>query len=133
MGQYVEPIFAMRLIEDHPEHSGYLPKERIFDVAILIDALRRIDDGDTVIDPAIISRLVGNRRRHGPLADLTREQEVLSMIADGLSNRAIAQRIYLSERTVEAHVTQIFRKLGPHHDRDVRTPPAARATTSCNC
>lgn len=112
LSQYVEPVFALRLIEDHPERSGYLLKERVFDVAILVDALRRIDEGDTVIDPTIVSRLVGSQRRRGPLASLTpREQEVLSMIAEGLSNRAIADRIFLSERTVEAHVTQIFLKL----------------------
>ena len=99
-------------IEDHPERCGYLLKERVFDVAILVDALRRIDDGDTVIDPTIVSRLVGRRHRQGPLAALTpREQEVLAMVAEGLSNRAIADRIHLSERTVEAHVTQIFLKL----------------------
>ena len=112
LSQYVEPVFAMRLIEDHPERSGYLLKERVFDIAILIDALRRIAEGDTVIDPTIVSRLVGNQHRRGPLAALTaREQEVLAMIAEGLSNRAIADRLYLSERTVEAHVTQIFLKL----------------------
>ena len=112
LSQYLEPVFAMRLIEDHPERSGYLLKERVFDVAILLDALRRIDEGDTVVDPTIISRLVGSQHRHGPFATLTpREQEVLAMIAEGLSNRAIADRIHLSERTVEAHVTQIFQKL----------------------
>ena len=112
LSQYVEPVFAMRLIEDHPERSGYLLKERVFDIAILIDALRRIAEGDTVIDPTIVSRLVGNQHRRGALAALTaREQEVLAMIAEGLSNRAIANRLYLSERTVEAHVTQIFLNL----------------------
>jgi DNA-binding NarL/FixJ family response regulator len=112
LSQYVEPVFAMRLIEDHPERSGYLLKERVFDIAILVDALRRIAEGDTVIDPTIVSRLVGNQHRRGALAALTaREQEVLAMIAEGLSNRAIADRLHLSERTVEAHVTQIFLKL----------------------
>jgi DNA-binding NarL/FixJ family response regulator len=112
LSQYIEPVFAMRLIEDHPARSGYLLKERVFDIAILIDALRRIAEGDTVIDPTIVSRLVGNQHRRGALAALTaREQEVLAMIAEGLSNRAIADRLYLSERTVEAHVTQIFLKL----------------------
>jgi DNA-binding NarL/FixJ family response regulator len=112
LSQYVEPLFAMRLIEDHPERCGYLLKERVFDVAILVDALRRVADGDTVIDPTIVSQLVGSKHRHGPLAALTpREQEVLAMVAEGLSNRAIAGRIHLSERTVEAHVTQIFLKL----------------------
>ena len=112
LSQYVEPVFAMRLIEDHPERSGYLLKERVFDIAFLIDALRRIAEGDTVIDPTIVSRLVGNQHRRGALAALTaREQEVLAMITEGLSNRAIAARLHLSERTVEAHVTQIFLKL----------------------
>jgi DNA-binding NarL/FixJ family response regulator len=84
----------------------------VFDGAILLDALRRIDDGDTVIDPTIVSRMIGRQRRQGPLALLTtREQEVLSLVAEGLTNRAIATRMILSERTVEAHVTQIFQKL----------------------
>jgi DNA-binding NarL/FixJ family response regulator len=112
LSQYVEPLFAMRLIEDNPERCGYLLKERVFDVAILVDALHRVAEGDTVIDPTIVSRLVGTAHRQGPLAALTRrEQEVLAMVAEGLSNRAIAARIHLSERTVEAHVTQIFLKL----------------------
>jgi DNA-binding NarL/FixJ family response regulator len=125
LSQFVEPLFAMRLIEDHPERCGYLLKERVFDVAILVDALRRVDDGDTVIDPTIVSQLVGSRRRKGPLGALTpREHEVLAMVAEGLSNRAIADRIHLSERTVEAHVTQIFQKLNlpdtPGHHRRVQ-------------
>ena len=112
LSQYIESNYAMRLIEDQPERVGYILKERVFDGAILIDALRRIDDGDTVIDPSIISRMIGRQRRQGPLATLTaREQEVLSLVAEGLTNRAIAARINLSERTVEAHVTQIFQKL----------------------
>jgi DNA-binding NarL/FixJ family response regulator len=70
-------------------------------------------DGETVIDPTIVSRLVGRRRRRGPLADLSqRERQVLELIAEGMSNRAIATRLYVTERTVEAHVTQIFQKLG---------------------
>jgi len=112
LSQYVEPSYAMRLIEDHPERVGYLLKDRIFDVAILVDALRRIGDGETVIDPTIVSRLVGRRRRDDPLAELTeREREVLSLIAEGLSNRALAERLFVTERTVEAHVKQIFQKL----------------------
>jgi DNA-binding NarL/FixJ family response regulator len=77
----------------------------------VVDALRRIVDGETVIDPTIVSRLVGRRRRQDPLAVLTeREREVLGLIAEGMSNRAIAARLYVTERTVEAHVTQIFQK-----------------------
>jgi DNA-binding NarL/FixJ family response regulator len=112
LSQYIEPSYAMRLIEDQPERVGYILKERVFDGAILVDAVRRIADGDTVIDPTIVSRMIGRQRREGPLASLTvREREVLSLVAEGLSNRAIATRVFLSERTVEAHVTQIFQKL----------------------
>ena len=102
----------MRLLQEHPERVGYLLKERIFDVAILVDALRRIAEGETVIDPTIVSRLVGRRRREDPLTDLTeRERQVLGLVAEGLSNRAIAARLFVTERTVEAHVKQIFLKL----------------------
>jgi DNA-binding NarL/FixJ family response regulator len=112
LSQYVEPTYAMRLLEEHPERVGYLLKERVFDVAILVDALRRIADGETVIDPTIVSRLVRRQRREDPLAELTeREGEVLGLIAEGLSNKAIARRIFVTERTVEAHIKQIFLKL----------------------
>ena len=113
LSQYVEPSYAMRLIEDAPERVGYLLKERVFDIATVVDALRRIVEGETVIDPTIVSRLVGRRRREDPLSDLTeREREVLGLVAEGMSNRAIAARLSITERTVEAHVTQIFMKLG---------------------
>jgi len=113
LSQYVEPSYAMRLLEEHPERVAYLLKERVFDVAVLIDALRRIVEGETVIDPTIVSRLVGRRRREDPLAALTeREREVLTLIAEGLSNKAIAGRLFVTERTVEAHSKQIFLKLG---------------------
>jgi DNA-binding NarL/FixJ family response regulator len=112
LSQYVEPSYAMRLIQEQPERVGYLLKERVFDIATVIDALRRIVDGETVIDPTIVSRLVGRRRRQDPLAGLSeREREVLGLVAEGMSNRAIAARLYVTERTVEAHVTQIFQKL----------------------
>ena len=112
LSHYVEPSYALRLLEEHPERVGYLIKERVFDGAILIDALRRITDGETVVDPTIVSRLVGRRRRADPLAELTRrEREVLSLVAEGLSNGAIAARLFVTPRTVEAHVKQIFLKL----------------------
>jgi DNA-binding NarL/FixJ family response regulator len=112
LSQYVEPSYATRLIEELPERVGYLLKSRVFDVAILVDALRRIADGETVIDPTIVSRLVGRRRRQDPLAELTeREREVLGLVAEGLSNKAIAARLFVTQRTVEAHVKQIFLKL----------------------
>jgi DNA-binding NarL/FixJ family response regulator len=119
LSQYVEPSYALRLLEDHPERVGYLLKERVLDVAILIDALRRITDGETVVDPTIVSRLVGRRRRDDPVATLTgREREVLALIAEGLSNKAIAARLFVTERTVEAHSKQIFMKLGLNTNAD---------------
>jgi len=112
LSQYVEPSYALRLLQEQPERVGYLLKERVFDIATVVDALRRIVDGETVIDPTIVSRLVGRRRRQDPLAELSeREREVLGLVAEGMSNRAIAARLYVTERTVEAHVTQIFHKL----------------------
>jgi DNA-binding NarL/FixJ family response regulator len=112
LSHYVEPRYAIRLLEEHPGRVGYLLKERVFDVAILIDALRRIGDGETVVDPTIVARLLGRQRREDPLAELTdREREVLGLLAEGLSNRAIAARLFVTERTVEAHVKQIFMKL----------------------
>jgi DNA-binding NarL/FixJ family response regulator len=112
LSEYVEPAYAMRLLQEHPERVGYLLKERVFDIATVVDALRRITDGETVIDPTIVSRLVGRRRRVNPLASLSdREREVLGLIAEGMSNRAIAARLFVTEQTVEAHVTQIFQKL----------------------
>ena len=113
LSHYVEPSYALRLLEDHPERVGYLLKERVFDVALLVDALGRLADGETVIDPTIVARLVGRRRRVDPLAELTdREREVLGLLAEGLSNRAIGERLVITDRTVEAHVKQIFLKLG---------------------
>jgi DNA-binding NarL/FixJ family response regulator len=112
LSEYIEPSYAMRLLDEHPERVGYLLKERVFDVALLVDALRRLDDGETVVDPTIVSRLVGRRRRQDPLEELTpREREALELVAEGLSNKAIAARLVVTERTVEAHVKQIFMKL----------------------
>ena len=119
LSQYVEPSYAMRLIEDQPGRVGYLLKDRVFDIATVVDALRRIVDGETVIDPTIISRLVRRHRRNDPLTRLTeREREVLGLIAEGMSNRAIAARLFITERTVEAHSTQIFLKLGLSESAD---------------
>ena len=113
LSQYIEPSYAMRLIQDHPERVGYLLKERVFDAALLVDALRRIAEGECVIDPTIVARLVGRQRREDPLSGLTdREREVLGLVAEGLSNVAIANRLFVTERTVEAHTKQVFEKLG---------------------
>ena len=133
LSHYVEPSYALRLLEEHPEQVGYLLKERVFDIAVLVDALRRITDGETVVDPTIVSRLVGRRRREDPLGELTpREREVLGLVAEGLSNRAIAARLFVTERTVEAHVKQIFLKLrlaaNPESHRRVRAVLAYLST-----
>jgi len=112
LSQYVDLAFALQLIEQHPERVGYLLKQRVFDVAILVDALRRITDGETVIDPTIVARLLGRNRPTGPLDELTaREREVLGLLAEGLSNQGIASRLFVTERTVEAHVKRVFAKL----------------------
>jgi DNA-binding NarL/FixJ family response regulator len=119
LSQYLEPNYAMRLLEEHPEKVGYLLKERLFHGAVLVDAVMRIHDGETVVDPTIVSSLFDRRRRHDPLATLSgREREVLSLVAEGLSNRATAAKLFVTERTVEAHVTQIFRKLDLHENPD---------------
>ena len=119
LSEYVEAGYAMRLIEELPERIGYLLKERVFDVAVLVDALRRLTEGETVIDPTIVSRLMGRRRRENPLAQLTgRELEVLGLIAEGMSNQAIAARLFVTDRTVEAHTTHIFSKLNLPESRD---------------
>ena len=113
LSQYVEPTYAVRLLNERPDGVGYLLKERVFDVAVLVDALRRLSDGETVIDPGIVSLLLGRRRPAQPLDDLSaREREVLALVAEGLSNQGIATRLVVSERTVEAHVTRTFSKLG---------------------
>jgi DNA-binding NarL/FixJ family response regulator len=118
LSQYVEPGFAMRLLEENPERSGYLLKERISDPAILVDALRRLAEGETVVDPTIVSRLLARRREADPVDELSdREREVLALVAEGLSNGEIGRRLFITERTVEAHVKQIFQKLAIGQER----------------
>ena len=113
LSSYVEPEYAVRLLEDHPGGIGYLLKDRVFDGVLLVDALRRLFDGETVIDPTIVSQVFDRRRRVDPLAALTlREREVLGLLAEGLSNSALAARLHVTQRTVEAHITAIFAKLG---------------------
>jgi DNA-binding NarL/FixJ family response regulator len=124
LSHYLEPHYAMRLLEEVPDRAGYLLKERVSDIAVLADALHRIDEGECVVDPTIVSRLVARKRERGPLDALTeREREVLALIAEGLSNTAIGERMFLSPKTVEAHISQIFMKLdlrpGPDQHRRV--------------
>ena len=112
LSHYLESVYAMRLLEAHPERVGYLLKERVSDIAVLADALRRIAEGESVLDPTIVTRLIDRPREHSPLADLTnRERQVLELIAEGRSNGAIGQQLFLSPKTVETHIRQIFQKL----------------------
>jgi len=113
LSHYVESRYAMRLLEEHPERSGYLLKERVSDLAVLVDALQRIDEGECVLDPTIVSRLVGRPREESELAELTeRERQVLALMAEGHSNDGICKKLFLSPKTVETHVRHILLKLG---------------------
>jgi DNA-binding NarL/FixJ family response regulator len=113
LSHYLESSYAVRLLEQHPERVGYLLKERVSDVAVLADALRRIAEGESVLDPTIVSRLVRRPRDPDPLSDLTeREREVLSLIAEGRSNHGIGAALFLSPKTVETYIGRIFMKLG---------------------
>jgi len=112
LSHHLDSRYAMRLLEEVPERAGYLLKERVSDIAVLADTLRRIDAGECVIDPTIVSRLVARKRERGPLNELTeRERQVLALVAEGHSNGAIGEKLFLSRKTVEAHITQIFLKL----------------------
>jgi len=119
LSHHVESAYAMRLLEEHSGGSGYLLKDRISDVAVLTDALGRLVDGESVVDPTIVSRLLKRTREPDPLAELTaREREVLTLIAEGRSNLAIGERLGLSPKTVETHIRAIFSKLGLEEARD---------------
>jgi len=113
LSHHLDSRYALRLIEQHPGGAGYLLKERVSDLAVLTDALRRLRDGECVIDPTIVARLLNRARPAGPLDELTpREREVLALMAEGRSNKGISDRLFLSPKTVEAHVKHIFMKLG---------------------
>jgi len=112
LSQYVETHHAMQLLEDGAGGVGYLLKDRVADVADVADAVRRVAGGGSVIDPEVVARLVGRRRVRSPVEELTdREREVLALMAEGRSNQAICQRLFLSPKTVEAHVRGIFTRL----------------------
>jgi len=123
LSQYVDARYATRLLAEHPGGIGYLLKDRISDIAVLIDALERICDGECVIDPTIVAALVKRPRSAEALGGLSsREREVLALMAEGRSNQGISQQLVLSGKTVESHVRQIFAKLdlpdtNDHHRR----------------
>jgi DNA-binding NarL/FixJ family response regulator len=112
LSQYVEPAYAMELLAESAEGVGYLLKDRIADVGEFADAVKRVADGGSALDPTIVSQLVGRRRGDDPIDHLTpREREVLGLMAEGRSNQGIAERLVVTERAVEKHVTSIFGKL----------------------
>ena len=118
LSQYVDEAYAFELLSDSTESTGYLLKDRVADVESFTDAVRRVADGGSALDPEVVSTLLGRRRRDDPFAALTpREREVLGLMAEGRTNAAMAGALGVSERAVEKHVTAIFSKLD--------LPPAA--------
>ena len=112
LSQYVEEHYVRQLLEDGAAGVGYLLKDRVADVDTFIRAVQRVSAGEAVLDPEVVAQMMGRRRPSGPLDRLTaREREVLEAMAEGLTNRTIAARLFLSERAVERHVTSIFDKL----------------------
>jgi len=112
LSQYVEATYAMELLAESAEGVGYLLKDRVSDVNEFADAVRRVGEGGSALDPTIVSQLVGRRRRDDPIDQLTpREREVLGLMAEGRSNSGIAEQLVVTDRAVEKHVTSIFSKL----------------------
>jgi DNA-binding NarL/FixJ family response regulator len=113
LSAYIDEGPALELLSDSAEGLGYLLKDRVGDIEAFVDAVRRVADGGSALDPEVVSRLLGRRRREDPLERVTpREREVLGLMAEGRSNHAIAEQLVVTERAVEKHVTSIFGKLG---------------------
>jgi DNA-binding NarL/FixJ family response regulator len=112
LSQYVEAEYALRLLEGRARGVGYLLKDRILNAAQLTEAINRVLAGGVVVDPSLVAQLLDRRRHADPLDELTaREREVLSLMAEGLTDRGIAQRLYVTPKTVETHTRHIFQKL----------------------
>jgi DNA-binding NarL/FixJ family response regulator len=112
LSQYVEEGYAVELLGESAEGVGYLLKDRVAEIERFTDAVRRVGEGGSALDPEVVSRLLGRRRREDPLEALTpREREVLALMAEGRTNHAIAEQLVVTERAVEKHVTSIFSKL----------------------
>ena len=113
LSQYLEEGYALDLVADSAEGTGYLLKDRVGDIERFADSVRRVGEGGSALDPEVVSQILGHRRRDDRLAGLTeRELEVLQLMAEGRSNQAIARRLAVTERAVEKHVTSIFDRLG---------------------
>jgi DNA-binding NarL/FixJ family response regulator len=116
LSQFLEDRYALDLVGDRAQGVGYLLKDRVGDLALFIDAVRRVARGGSALDPEVVQRMVGRRREGGPLDELTpREREVLGLMAEGRSNQGIADALIVTVAAVERHVTSIFSKLGLHH------------------
>ncbi|HXW43943.1 MAG TPA: response regulator transcription factor [Streptosporangiaceae bacterium] len=115
LSQFLEDAYALALVADGAQGVGYLLKEKVGDLRMFTDAVRRVAEGGSVLDPDVVARLVGRKRTAGPLDSLTpREREVLALIAEGRSNVGIAQELVVTVAAIERHVTSIFDKLGLH-------------------
>lgn len=115
LSQFVETHHALDLLSGPPGGVGYLLKDRVNDLREFTDAVRRVGDGGSAIDPEVVTRLIGRQRAHDPLAELTeRERDVLALMAEGRSNQRIGEQLFLSPKTIETHVHRIFRKLDLH-------------------
>ena len=119
LSQFLEDRYAFDLVADGAQGVGYLLKEKVGDLRVFTDAVRRVADGGSALDPDVVARLVGRRRRSSPLDSLTkRESEVLSLIAEGYSNAGVARELVVTVAAVERHVTSIFDKLGLQQSPD---------------
>ena len=113
LSQYVEQLYARELLADQAGAVGYLLKDRVFSDDQFVDAIRTVAGGGTVMDPEVVTKLLGRRSRDEPISRLSaREREVLALMAEGRSNTAIAQRLFVTEKAVSKHTTSIFTKLG---------------------
>jgi DNA-binding NarL/FixJ family response regulator len=119
LSQFLEDRYAFDLVADGAQGVGYLLKEKVGDLRVFTDAVRRVADGGSALDPDVVARLVGRRRRSSPLDSLTkREAEVLALIAEGYSNAGVARELVVTVAAVERHVTSIFDKLGLQQSPD---------------
>jgi DNA-binding NarL/FixJ family response regulator len=124
LSQYIEADYALRLLDGGHAGTGYLLKDRVLDLDDFVAALKRIAAGETVVDPALVAQVVGRAREDNPFGELTaREREVLALMAEGLTDRGISERLYVTPKTTETHIRHIFSKLGipatPAHNRRV--------------
>ena len=119
LSQYVEQLYARELLADQAGAVGYLLKDRVFNDDQFVDAIRTVAGGGTVMDPEVVTKLLGRRSKDEPVSRLSgREREVLALMAEGRSNVAIAQRLFITEKAVSKHTTSIFTKLGLAADQD---------------